>query len=309
MIIVTGGAGFIGSNIVRALNNMGVDDIVVVDTLRNPLKLKNLEKAKYAELIDKKEFIQNIDRFHRKASAMIHQGACSDTTETDLAYLKANNYDYSVAVFNFCQTERIPLVYASSAAVYGLGEQGFVESPNCEHPLNGYAQSKLDFDNYLRPTLAAGKLIAPVVGLRYFNVYGPNEGHKGKMASVAFHLFNQAKNEGVMRLFEGSSAFLRDFVYIDDVVNVVLHFLTNPVSGIYNCGTGEARAFTEVARSMQRHLPHCTVVEVPFPDHLKGKYQAYTCADLTALRQAGYTREFMGLNKGVERYFTYLRAL
>lgn len=308
MIVVTGGAGFIGSNLVHALNNQGVSDLIVVDHLDDPIKAQNLKGARYREIIEKTKFISKIDQFRDKITAILHQGACSDTTETDLDYLRINNFEYSISVFNFCQSQGIPLIYASSAAVYGHGENGFIETPTCENPLNGYARSKLDFDNFLRPLIADRMLNAPVVGLRYFNVYGPNEGHKGKMASVAFHLFNQAKNEGVMRLFEGSANFKRDFVFVDDVVTVALHFLKNPATGIYNCGTGTALSFTDVAQALQTHMPNTDLTEVPFPDHLKGKYQAFTCADLTALRNAGCQHQFISLSEGIGRYFGFLSA-
>jgi len=308
MIVVTGGAGFIGSNIVHGLNKRGIKDILIVDNLGTGPKFLNLNGLQYADYMHKDDFLELLRGPRQGYSAIIHQGACSDTTQTDNDYLMRNNYLYSKEVLNACNRWHVPLIYASSAAVYGNGTAGFREELMCEQPLNGYAFSKLAFDNHVRHRRANGSLHTPVTGLRYFNVYGPQENHKGHMASVAFHLFNQLRDGGAMRLFEGSAGFRRDFIHVDDVVTVVLHFLDCPTTGIFNCGTGKAEPFTEVADSLQRLSPGGKVTEVPFPDHLKGKYQEYTCADLTQLREAGCGHGFMSLADGMERYHAVLAA-
>lgn len=321
MIIVTGGAGFIGSNLVRGLNARGIDDILVVDDLTEGDKFLNLVDLRIADYQHKDEFRQRVLRGDLgPVQAVFHQGACSDTTERNGHYMLDNNYRVTLELFQFCQKQKVPFIYASSAAVYGAGPV-YVEAPANESPLNVYGYSKLLFDQVLRRQF--GELAAPVVGLRYFNVYGPREQHKGRMASVAFHNMNQYRAEGHVRLFGGWDGYpdggqMRDFVYIDDVVDVNLFFLDNPqISGIFNCGTGKAQPFNDVASSvvnaLRRHRgkPALALQEmvdkevlqyIEFPDDLKGRYQSHTQADLGALRQAGYNKPFLDVQSGVARY-------
>ena len=256
MIIVTGGAGFIGSNLVLGLNARGYDDILVVDHLKQGVKYRNLVECKIADYLDRDTFLQRLqqgDFVNQPIEAIFHQGACSTTTEWDGQYMMTNNYEYSKILFHYCQQYHIPFIYASSAAVYG-GNQQFREALAYESPLNVYGYSKFQFDQYLRRH--QHNLSSQVVGLRYFNVYGPREAHKGSMASVAFHLNNQLKEGDEIRLFEGCDGYdhgeqRRDFVYVGDVVDINLWFLDNPsVSGIYNCGTGRSQTFNDVAHAV-----------------------------------------------------------
>jgi ADP-L-glycero-D-manno-heptose 6-epimerase len=303
MIIVTGGAGFIGSNIVKSLNNKGLTDILIVDNLSNPSKHLNLNSLKYYDYLDKSYFIANLDKF-KNARTIFHQGACSDTTETDGNYMMKNNFEYSKDLLFFSMNNDIDFLYASSASVYGNGEKGFKEDPVCEYPLNVYAFSKFSFDNFVRNIRLKRKNIdSQIVGLRYFNVYGYQENHKGKMASVAFHMFNQIKNNEDIKLFEGSEGFVRDFIFIDDVVKVNLFFYENKKHGIYNCGTGKARSFLDVAKTIQSLNKTSKLSYTTFPDSLKGKYQVYTQADTTKLRAAGFTQNFNTLEEGLGKYY------
>lgn len=305
MIVVTGGAGFIGSNIVKGLNDMGEDNIIIVDSLDNPAKHLNLNKLKYNDFIDKRDFLSVLreDRFFIKV--FFHEGACSNTMETDGRYMMQNNYEYSKELLHYSMERGARFIYASSASVYGNGDEGFAEKPECEYPLNVYAFSKFSFDNYFRNIKNAGTQVA---GLRYFNVYGPQENHKGKMASVAFHFFNQHKEGAKVRLFEGSEEFRRDFIHVNDVVAVNMFLYENPgVSGIFNCGTGKARSFADIAEVFKaRYGKNFESEIIPFPEQLKGKYQKYTQADLTNLRKAGYAAEFLSLEQGVGAYLDVL---
>ncbi len=305
MIIVTGGAGFIGSNLVYKLNQRGIYDIIIVDSLKNSAKQRNLNALKFLDFIDKDDFLENLNSF-KKVSVLFHQGACSNTMETDGKYMMKNNYEYSKKLLEYCVNNRTRFIYASSASVYGNGTNGFVEDRVCEYPLNVYAYSKFLFDEYLRNNWT--KINIQVVGLRYFNVYGPQENHKGKMASVINHFHNEIKNEGKMKLFEGSDKFLRDFVYVEDVIDVNLFFFDNPsVKGIFNCGTGKAESFLKIAEIMQKLYSEVKIEFIPFPDSLKGKYQTFTQADLKNLRNAGYNKNFTSLEYGVTKYVKYLR--
>lgn len=304
MIIVTGGAGFIGSNIVKGLNDQGIDDILIVDNLGHTQKYLNMNSLRFSDYIDKQDFLEKLPSF-KNVKAIIHQGACSATTELDGNYLIRNNYEYSKTLLHYSLDKKIPYIYASSASVYGEGDKGFTEKSECEYPLNAYAFSKFIFDNYVRQHVDFEK-DSPVVGLRYFNVYGYQENHKGSMASVPFHFFNQAKEDGKIKVFEGSENFLRDFIFIEDVVNVVLFFLENKKSGIYNCGTGEERSFMDMANIFVKQHGNCTIKTIPFPEHLKGKYQAFTKADTSKLRAAGYNNKFLSLEKGMEKYLSAL---
>jgi ADP-L-glycero-D-manno-heptose 6-epimerase len=304
MVIVTGGAGFIGSNIVKGFNKNGIDDIIIVDDLKNSGKHLNLNSLKFRDFIDSRDFLSIIDKLG-DITSVSHQGACSDTMETDGAYMMKNNYEFSRELFRFCSKRNIQFIYASSASVYGNGDKGFKESVSNEYPLNIYAYSKFLFDQYIRRKMKNKENQNQVVGLRYFNVYGPQENHKGKMASTFFHFFNQAKENSVIKIFEGSKKFLRDFVFVDDIVDINLHFYESNISGIFNCGTGACRSFYDVAEAIKVQFISkiVKIEEIPFPDALKGKYQAYTKADLENLRVNGkYEKDFINIEEGAKKY-------
>jgi ADP-L-glycero-D-manno-heptose 6-epimerase len=305
MIVVTGGAGFIGSNIVKGLNDAGEDNILVVDNLSNAEKHLNLNRLSFADYMDKNEYLAN----HRKiqnVSVIFHQGACSSTTEQDGKYMMSNNYEYSKVLLHHCLENKIDFLYASSAAVYGNGDEGFAEQPQAEYPLNVYGFSKFAFDNYVRRVLPEADI--QVLGLRYFNVYGPQENHKGRMASVAFHLFHQLHESGKMRLFEGSEDFRRDFIHVADAVKINMHFYQSKSSGIFNAGTGKARSFTDIARTLQSIHGGGEIEDIPFPDDLLGKYQQFTEAGLDNLRAAGFSEDFLSLEEGVKQYYAQLSS-
>ena len=313
MIIVTGGAGFIGSNIVQALNARGRTDILVVDDLTDGTKFANIADAQLADYMDKAEFLQKLeagDDFGGSIEAVLHQGACSTTTEWDGRYMMENNFRYSKVLLHWCLERSIPFIYASSAATYGGGTV-FNEDPQYERPLNVYGYSKVLFDQYVRRILPSAQ--SQIAGFRYFNVYGPREQHKGSMASVAFHLNNQLRAEGKVKLFEGCDGYgdgeqRRDFVYVGDVVDVNLWFLDNSkVSGIYNVGTGRSQSFNDVAKGVLKAHDSGELCYVPFPDKLKGRYQSFTEADLSRLRAAGYEGAFLTVEQGVERYMEWLK--
>ena len=319
MHIVTGAAGFIGSRLVAALNRQGIGDILAVDNLEKADKFRNLVGCEIEDYLDKREFLVRLEagQFDGDVDAVLHQGACSDTMASDGRYVMENNYSYSRALLDWCQEEEVPFLYASSAAVYGAGKNGFGVARECEGPLNVYGYSKFLFDQLVRRRLQGRS--AQIVGLRYFNVYGPNEAHKGRMASVAFHAFHQFKAEGKVKLFVGSGGYAdgeqrRDFIHVDDVVAVNLHMLEfGEMSGIWNCGTGRAQSFNEVAAAMintvrgtrasAQELAAQKLIEyIPFPPQLAAKYQSYTEADVSELRAAGYAREFMSVQQGVAAY-------
>ena len=324
--IVTGACGFIGANLVRGLNAKGIDNIIAVDNLTHADKFRNLVDCQIADYLDKQEFLHLIESgyFDASVSAILHQGACSDTMETDGRYMMENNYRYSMTLLDFCLDEEIPFLYASSASVYGGGSV-FEESRENEAPLNVYGYSKFLFDQRVRRCLVGGD-VSPVAGFRYFNVYGPREQHKGRMASVAFHFFNQFQAEGRVRLFEGQAGHAdgeqrRDFVYVDDVVKVNLHFLESHDSGIFNLGTGRAQSFNDVAvatvnacraasgepaLSLEQMRAQGIVEYIAFPEALKGKYQSFTQANLDRLRAAGYHDEFATVEQGVTKYVGHL---
>ena len=324
-VVVTGGAGMIGSNIAHGLNAAGVDDIIAVDDLRDGQKFRNLLGVAISDYFDQDEFYGRfIRRELGKIAAVFHQGACSDTMEHDGRLMLRNNYRCSKDLLEACQAQGVRLMYASSAAIYG-SSMTFREQPRFERPLNVYGYSKLLFDDAVRRMLAGAS--SQVVGLRYFNVYGPREQHKGRMASVAFHHFNQYRDTGKVRLFGdyggyGPGQQSRDFVYVDDVVAVNLWFLAHPqCSGVFNLGTGRAQAFNEVAHATvnacraQRGEPALTLEQqikqgmveyIPIPEALVGKYQCHTEADLSALRAAGCDHEFADVATGVRRYIEWL---
>ena len=311
MIIVTGGAGFIGSNIVRALNAQGRSDILVVDNLTNGHKFVNLVDCEIQDYLDKDDFIERIRKGYRFASidAIFHEGACSATTEWDGKYMMQNNYEYSKELLHFCLEESIPYLYASSAATYGKTDT-FIEAREYEGPLNVYGYSKFQFDQYVRSIWS--KIESQVVGFRYFNVYGPREQHKGSMASVAFHFNTQIKETGVCKLFEGSGGYpnggqLRDFVFVEDVCSVNLWFMDNPdKSGIYNLGTGNAQTLNDVANAVIDWHGKGEIQYIPFPVHLKGAYQSYTQANIDQLRNAGYDAAFASVEQGTRKYLDWL---
>ncbi len=326
MFVVTGGAGFIGANIVKALNERGVEDIIVVDNLEKADKFLNLADCEIADFLDKRDFIECIrsGAIKEKFDAVFHEGACSDTMEYNGLYMMTNNYEYSKTLLHYCQEMDTPYLYASSAAVYGSGSV-FKEEREFEAPLNVYGYSKFLFDQYVRRKRS--KLKSQVAGFRYFNVYGPREQHKGRMASVAFHHFNQFRETGKVKLFEGYDGYgngeqSRDFVSVEDVVSVNFWFLDNPdKTGIFNLGTGRAQPFNDIATSAVNTLRHAegkerlTLVEmvdekiveyVDFPDALKGKYQSFTQADIGALREIGYDKDFLTVEQGVGRYVKHL---
>ena len=319
-IVVTGAAGFIGSKLVEGLNRIGIDDIVAVDNLAHADKFRNLVRYEIADYLDQAELASSLEGLSGAVEAVFHQGACSDTMESDGRYMMENNYRYSARLLEWCQEEQVPFIYASSASVYGAGPD-FCEERRCERPLNVYGYSKFLFDQYVRRMLP--EATAQVAGLRYFNVYGPNEQHKGRMASVAFHAFNQFAAEGRVKLFVGSAGYgngeqRRDFVHVEDVVAVNLWLLSSGASGIFNCGTGRAQTFNDVAaavintvrgtRASAAELAAQGLIEyIPFPAALEGKYQSYTQADLEQLRAAGYDGRFMSVEEGVAAYVRELK--
>jgi len=308
MIVVTGGAGFIGSNLVNGLNRLGHDNIWVVDDLTDGTKFVNLADKQIADYSDKDDFISLIEMCDPRVDeieVIFHQGACSDTTEWDGRFMMQNNFTYTCILHDFCLEREIPFIYASSAAVYG-GNESFSIDPRNENPLNVYGYSKLLFDQVVRRTPAESQ----VAGLRYFNVYGPGEQHKGRMASVAYHWREQAKRGENVKLFGEYNGFgageqLRDFVYVEDVVAVNIWLWQNPqVSGVFNVGTGQATSYNELARAVLKHYPQTDLEYVPFPNELKGRYQSFTQADMTSLTEAGYTATFHNVNEGIDKYFS-----
>lgn len=314
MIIVTGGAGFIGSNLIKGLNEQGFDEILLVDNLTNCVKFKNLVNIKFADYIDKIDFINEIKLGHfdhLNVEAIFHLGACSNTMETDGKYMMKNNYEYSKELMNFAIKKNIQFIYASSASVYGNGKNGFKEETECEGPINMYAFSKFNFDNYVRRRIE--NCNNQIVGLRFYNVFGPNECHKGKMASVMYHFYYQLKEKNEVRLFEGIDGIKdgeqkRDFVYVKDVVKVMLFFMNNKnKSGIFNCATGNAHTYNEVANNLIKLNGSGNIKYIKFPQELAGKYQTYTQADLSKLRNIGYKSDFTSLADAIKEYYEYIK--
>jgi len=322
MHVVTGAAGFIGSNLVKALNERDITDILAVDDLKDGAKFANLADCEIADYLDKDEFIAQLEagEFDGQLGVILHQGACSDTTETDGRTMMDANFRYSRRLLDYCIGEEVHLIYASSAAIYGASRE-FRESRECEAPLNIYGYSKFLFDQLVRRRYE--ERTAQIVGLRYFNVYGVRESHKGRMASVAYHFFNQYRGTGQVRLFAGSGGYgdgeqRRDFVSVEDCVKAILFFLDHPEkSGICNVGTGAAQTFHDMAlatvnacRKARAEAPltltalreRGIIQYIPFPDDLRGRYQSYTQADISALRAAGYDAPFLTVEQGVARY-------
>lgn len=302
MIILTGGAGFIGSNLLAALNAKGVTDVLVVD--RRSDNFRNLHDLKFSDFMLPDEFARAIARktLPARIEAIFHQGACADTTCIDGRHMIENNFTFSKLILHFALSSKISFVYASSAAVYGASN-AFDPTRENERPLNLYGLSKLAFDNHVRSVAADSE--STVAGLRYFNVYGPRESHKGKMASMVYQLYRQLKTNGRARLFEGADGYAngeqrRDFVFVNDVVRVNLALAEGPVrNGVFNVGTGQARTFNDVAKILIARLGAGAIDYVPFPKNLAGKYQSFTQAELSSLRNAGYTEPFSTLESGV----------
>lgn len=326
LTVVTGAAGFIGSRIVAALNRAGVSEILAVDDLAEGANAKNLFALQIDDYLDKREFLTRVSSgaFDDSVDAVLHQGACTDTMESDGRYMMENNYAYSKVLLDWCQDEEVPLIYASSASVYGAGRE-FAEDPVNERPLNVYAYSKQLFDRYVAQRI--DQRTAQVAGLRYFNVYGPNETHKKRtqMHSIALQAFEQFGAEGYVELFAGSGGVgdgeqRRDFIHVDDAVAVNLWLLgKRDVSGIFNCGTGRAQSFNEVAAavinaakgsgfSIEELKQKGMLRYIPFPARLAGQYQSYTQADLARLRAAGYEGSFRPVEQGVAEYVRELQA-
>ena len=314
MIVVTGSNGFIGSNLIKGLNEIGYKDIIAVDDQDDPELKENIAHCDVQDFLNIDEFInliRNNEIDGTKIRAIFHQGACSNTMEWDADFLYNNNLLYSKELLNFSQKTETPLIYASSASVYGAGKI-FKESIEYEDPINLYAFSKFKFDQLVRQELIKSE--TQIVGLRYFNVYGPQEQHKGTMASVAFHLHNQLKDNEEIKLFEGSEGYddgeqRRDFIYVEDVVKVNLWFLENQkVSGIFNVGTGKSQTFNEVADSVINWNKRGKINYIPFPEKLKGAYQSYTQADISKLRKVGYKDEFLNVQEGVKKYLDTLES-
>jgi ADP-L-glycero-D-manno-heptose 6-epimerase len=327
-IVVTGAAGFIGANLVKAFNGRNTARILAVDDYNTIEKTRNVNDCQVADWLDKKTFPDQLasGAWDGQIAAILHEGACSDTLEVNPEYMLDNNYRYSVRLFEYCQEKRIPFLYASSASVYGSGRI-FREAREFEAPLNVYGYSKFLFDQYVRAREAS--LQAQVVGLRYFNVYGPREAHKGRMASVAFHFFNQYREARKIRLFEGCDGYAhgmqrRDFISVEDAIKANLYFYEHPdISGIFNVGTGKSQTFNDVAQATinalravngeaalnVKDLEAAGQIEyIPLPEALKGKYQSYTQADVSKLRAAGYHEPFLTVEQGVERYIKALLA-
>ncbi len=314
MIVVTGGAGFIGSNLVRMLNARGRRDILVVDDFTDGRKFVNLATAQIADYLDYRDFKTTFDAPSApwpQLELVYHLGACSDTTEWDGRYMLETNFSYSKALLGACNTRGIPFVYASSAAVYGA-HRACIENESHEQPLNVYGYSKLLFDQFVRQNRA--KLAVRTVGIRYFNVYGPGEQHKGRMASVMLQFNKQMKETGRVRLFEGSHGLAageqrRDFVYVEDAAAMTLWCgEACEHSAIVNCGSGQANTFNAVARAILAWHGHGTIEYIPFPEDLRGVYQSDTRADLAQLRALGFDGEFRALAQGVADYLSWLNA-
>jgi ADP-L-glycero-D-manno-heptose 6-epimerase len=307
MYVVTGGAGFIGSNIVRALNRRGDDQIIVVDAAEPATGLAALEGCNFTDYVGHTDFREAVKSrvFRSDIKAIFHEGACTDTTVHDEVFMMDTNFEYSKDLLGFALAESIPLVYASSAAVYGTNADT-TETPENEAPLNVYGRSKLAFDQHVRKVALDAS--STVVGLRYFNVFGPGESRKGHMASMVLQLRGQIEATGSARLFEGTDGYgdgeqRRDFVFVDDIVNANLWFADGPTrTGVFNIGTGKSRSFNDLARAVIASSGSGEIEYIPFPDSLQGRYQSFTEADVTSLRGAGYDREFTSLEDGVARY-------
>jgi len=312
MLVVTGGAGFIGSNIVKSLNERGRTDVLVVDDLTDGTKFLNISDCEIMDYMDKDDFIAQIrsgQPFAEKIEAIFHEGACSSTTEWDGKFIMDINYEYTKTLLHYCLENSASYLYASSASVYGGGEV-FNEEREYEAPLNVYGYSKFLFDQYVRRILPKAK--SQIAGFRYFNVYGPREQHKGTMSSVAYHFNTQISAGENVKLFDAYGGYdageqRRDFVFVGDAVDVNLWFLDNPdKSGIFNLGTGRSQSFNDVANAVIQYHGKGEIDYIPFPDHLKGRYQSFTQADITRLRAVGYQQDFKTVEQGVQLYMEQL---
>ncbi len=313
MVIVTGAAGFIGSNLLHVLNARGITDILAVDDLTEGQKFKNLVGCDIADYMDKDDFLDlildDVD-FDDPVEAIFHMGACSTTTEWNGKFMMDNNYEYSKAVMEYCLEKHIQFIYASSAATYG-NNTIFVEQTENEKPINVYGYSKYLFDQVVRKILP--NVNSQVAGMRFFNVYGPREQHKGSMASVAYHHYHQLQVGNEVKLFEGCDGYAngaqqRDFVYVGDAVQVMLWFFDHAdVSGIFNLGTGRSQPFNDVANAVINAVGKGSIKYVAFPEQLKGCYQSFTQADISALRKVGYSADFKTVEQGVTEYIRWLQ--
>ncbi|WP_331828556.1 ADP-glyceromanno-heptose 6-epimerase [Candidatus Blochmannia sp. SNP] len=310
MIIVTGGAGFIGCNIIKALNNISYKNILVVDNLKNGMKYKNLINVYIADYIDKNRFIKNIvdspvGSYIKNIDVVFHEGACSSTTEWDGKYMMENNYQYSKDLLLYCVKSNIPFIYASSASVYGKDTSMIVNSQKYERPINIYSYSKFLFDQYVHAMLP--KVTSQICGLRYFNVYGPYEEHKGSMASIIFQLYRQIKSKKRPILFVGSKELKRDFIHVEDIVDINLWAWSNNMSGIFDCGIGKAVSFEVIANTILSFFHKDITIEyISMPNKIRDHYQFFTQANIYQLRKAGYNKQFIDINQGIYQYLKWL---
>jgi len=310
MIVVTGAAGFIGSNLITGLNNAGYQDIVLVDDFSRSDRERNYKGKQFTAKVDRQEFPKWVKDNHRFIQMILHMGARTDTTELSWEVFRELNLDYSREVFNLCIEFGLPIIYASSAATYGLGENGYSdshESVDNLKPLNPYGRSKHEFDRWVLSLVSKPFFWA---GLKFFNVYGPNEYHKGRMASVVYHAFNQIRETGCMKLFrshnpnymDGEQA--RDFIYVKDVVDVIIYLMENrPASGLYNLGSGKASTFLDLVNFTFKAVEREPSIKyIDTPEDIRKTYQYFTEADMGKLREAGYEKEFTELEDGVKEY-------
>lgn len=309
MIIVTGGAGFIGSNIIKGLNKIQQKNVLVVDNLENGKKYANLIDLHIVDYLDKKLFIKRllnnfINSYIKDIDVVFHEGACSSTTEWDGDYMMNNNYQYSKDLLHYCIKYNIPFIYASSAAVYGKNTSVFCKSYQNERPISIYGYSKFLFDQYVKTVLS--KVTSQICGLRYFNVYGPYEAHKGKMASMIFHLYKQIVNDKHPTLFVGSKYFKRDFVYVDDIVDINLWIWNNRVSGVFDCGTGVANSFEYIANIVLSFFNQGLLKYIPMPNEINEHYQIFTQANIDQLRNLGYVKSLINVKNGIFKYLNWL---
>lgn len=309
MIIVTGGAGFIGCNLIKGLNKIQKKNILVVDNLKNGKKYINLKNLYILDYLDKDDFIKrvlnnSISSYIKDIDVIFHEGACSSTTEWDGSYVMDNNYQYSKDLLHYCIKYNIPFIYASSAAVYGKDTRVMCKNSHYEHPNNMYGYSKFLFDQYVKTI--SSKINSQICGLRYFNVYGPYECHKNKMASIVFQLYKQIIHDKYPILFIGSKYFKRDFIYIDDIVDINLWVWRHRISGIFDCGTGKAESFEYIANVVLKFFNKNLLKYIPMPDKLYESYQIFTQANIYPLRKVGYNKLFIDAQDGIFQYLNWL---